>query len=264
MCFFAVLCAFDFGVLTVVGIKEGEKLGDALSAVTVGGLLTLVLVFCVITSPKLYVADEKGLFIYYLPFVKDYYEWEEIKRIKVVRRYRLHAYSFESEKHVEKVFFAYSEFYKSFMLKKMIKKYWAGEIEGDDWENLKKKIRTWNKNNNTYVPDDSESEKAEREAGKKIREIINSNKPKAEESNKFIKAVYMYETKSGEYKSRPKESYSYNVEIEIGGFDSSEDERMYIITEVFFVRYGRKNIKIMYNKNAFDEIAEKINAAIEK
>lgn len=149
------------------------------------------------------------------------------------------------------------------MLKRLIKKYWQGEIEGDDWEKIKKKFRAWKKKQNTFVPDDSEAEKIEREARKKIREIIKANKPLAEVSDKFIKAVYLYETKSGEYKSRPKESYSYNVEIEIGKVGFSEDESMYILTEILFVRYGKRDIKVMPNENVYDKISELLNEAIE-
>ena len=150
------------------------------------------------------------------------------------------------------------------MLKKIIKKYWQGEIEGDYWENLKKKIHKWKQKQNSFVPDDSGAEKVEREARKKIREIINSYKPKAEAINKFIKAVYLYETKTGEQKNRTKESYSYNVEIEIGKIGSSDDESLYILNELLFVRYGKKTIKVMADETVFNEISEKLKEALEK
>ncbi len=154
------------------------------------------------------------------------------------------------------------EFHKSFMLKRLIKKYWQGEIEGDDWEKIKKKVRAWRKKD-IFIPDDSEVEKSEREGRKKIRKLIELNKPRAEATGKFIKAVYLYETKNGEYKSRPKESYSYNVEIEIGDAYSSE-ESVYILSEILYVRYGKMDIKVMPNENVYDKISGFLNIAIEK
>lgn len=225
----------------------------------------VVLVICYIaTHPHFFVADEKGLTVYYIFFLKDYFAWEDIKRINEKYRYRTVVYEFEAKEHPQKVFFMTSEFRKNYMLKRLIKKYWQGEIEGDDWENLKKKIHKWKQKQNSFVPDDSGAEKVEREVRKKIREIINSYKPKAEAINKFIKAVYLYETKTGEHKNRPKESYSYNVEIEIGKIGSSDDESLYILNELLFVRYGKKTIKVMADETVFNEISEKLKEALEK
>lgn len=267
-CLLAVLCTFAFGVLTAVGIKEGDKLGDALSVVTIGGVLTLFFAIGIVIVPKLYVADEEGISIYYWPSIKDYYRWEDIKRINVVYKYRfIRLYNFERKKLVEgdgKIhFFKNSKFSKTFMLKRLINKYWQGEIEGDDWDNLKQKIRERKKKNN-FKLDDTEAEKAEREARDKIREIIKANKPLAEASNKFIKATYKYETKGKASEIRPIESYSYNVEIEIGEFGSSEDDRLYIMAELLFVRYGKKDIKVMPDEAAYDKISRALSEAIEK
>ena len=258
MIFFVILLIFWGVFIYFVWGEEG------INSKAIPLFMMLLGVAIVSLSPHFFIADEKGLTVYYIFFLKDYYDWEDIKRIEVIIRYRSTYYSFETKEHVKKAFFMTSEFHKDFMLKRLIKKYWHGEVEGDDWENLKKKIRARKDKHNTFVPDDSEAEKAEREARKQIREIINNNKLKAEASNRFIRAIYTYETKSGEYKSRPKESYGYNVEIEIGQFGVSEDERLYIITELLFVRYSKKCVKVIPDENAFDEIAQKINEAIEK
>ena len=170
-CLLAVLCTFVFGVLTAVGIKEGDKLGDVLSAVTIGGILTLFFAVGIVITPKLYVADQEGMSIYYLPFIKDYYKWEDIKRINVMYRRRLHTYNFERKKHAESdakiCFFKDTEFPKTFMLKRLINKYWEGEVEGDDWENLKKKARSWG-NKRKAALDLSEAENTEKQARKKM------------------------------------------------------------------------------------------------
>lgn len=248
---FVMLCGF----FCKIAGQDGETEMKAILC-----FFMLILIAVITLSPHFYTADEKGLTVYYIFFIKDYYDWEDVKRIKVMWKYRSVFYCFETKKHIQKAFFMTAEFHKDFMLKRLIKKYWQGEVEGDDWDNLKKKYRKWRQKHDTFVPDYSEAEKAEREARKKIREIIKANKFEA--SDKFIKAVYTYETKSGAFSNRPKESYSYNVEIEIGKFDSLQDERLYIVTDLFFSRYGKKKIKIFENEGVFDKIAVRINEAI--
>lgn len=270
--FIAALASVFFCAITIAGMLYGDKLGDRLSAVTIGGVPTLLFIFITIIIPKLYVADEEGLSIYYLPNIKDYYKWEDIKRINVLRRYgfrgyRLRTYNFEVKNNIERYgkmrFFKDTEFPKTFALKRLIIKYWKGEVEGDDWESFKKKLRSW-KSKHKIALDDSEAEKAEREARGKIREIIKANKPLAEASGKFVKAVYTYESEYKTLTSRPKGSYSYNVEIEIGEIGSSEDERLYVMTEVLFVRYGKKDIKVITDEAVYDKISELLIEAIEK
>lgn len=266
--FIAALASVFFCAITIAGMLYGDKLGDRLSAVTIGGILTLLFIFITIIIPKLYVADEEGLSIYYLPNIKDYYKWEDIKRINVVysiRRIRM--YSFETNKSAERAskisFFKDSEFHKTISLKRLINKYWQGEVEGDDWDNLKKKIRERKKKNN-FKLDGAEVENAEKQAKKKTKEIIKANKPLAEASGKFIKATYTYETKGKASEIRPIESYSYNVEIEIGEFGSSEDDRLYIMAELLFVRYGKKDIKVIPDEAVYDKISRALVEALDK
>lgn len=252
---FVMLCGF----FCKIAGQDGETEMKAILC-----FFMLILIAVITLSPHFYTADEKGLTVYYIFFIKDYYDWEDVKRIKVMWKYRSVFYCFETKKHIQKAFFMTAEFHKDFMLKRLIKKYWQGEVEGDDWDNLKKKYRKWRQKHDTFVPDYSEAEKAEREARKKIREIINLYKAGAEADNKFIKAIYLYETKSRECNNRPKESYSYNVEIEIGKIGYSDDESLYILSEILFVRYGKKSIKVMTDETVYSQISEKLSEAIEK
>ena len=255
---FALIAAFSLWWAHFI-FDEGSSGG-----ISVCIFVLLIALLYVALTPLFYIADENGLTVYYTFFLKDYYAWEDVKHIKEVWKYRVVYYTFETKERTKKYFFMKSEFHKSFVLKRIIKKYWQGEIEGDDWENMKKKIHAWKQKHNTFVPDNSEAEKAEREARKKIREIINLYKAGAEADNKFIKAIYLYETKSRECNNRPKESYSYNVEIEIGKIGYSDDESLYILSEILFVRYGKKSIKVMTDETVYSQISEKLSEAIEK
>ena len=87
----------------------------------------VVLVICYIaTHPHFFVADEKGLTVYYIFVLKDCFAWEDIKRINEKYRYRTVVYEFEAKEHPPKVFFMTSEFRKNYMFKRLIKKYWQG------------------------------------------------------------------------------------------------------------------------------------------
>ena len=64
-------------LITAVDAKEA---GTGFTFLMV--LLSTAFVVGVVIVPKLYVADEEGISIYYLPFVKEYFKWDEIKRIR--------------------------------------------------------------------------------------------------------------------------------------------------------------------------------------
>ena len=65
--FLFILCISFTALMTLMGWQDGDK-GFAVF----GGILTAVFILGLIISPKIYIADEEGLSIYYLPFVKEY------------------------------------------------------------------------------------------------------------------------------------------------------------------------------------------------
>ena len=56
----------------------------------------------------------------------------------------------------------------------------------------------------------------------------------------------------------------YDKEIEIGKIGYSDDESLQILSEILFVRYGKKSIKVMTDETVYSQISEKLSEAIEK
>ena len=276
-CFLALLCTCVFGVLTAVGIKEGEQIGDVLSAATAGSLLTLAFLFCVITFPKIYIGDEEGIAIYYLPFVKEYFRWDEIKRIKLQKPYGLSkSFLFEflfreyeivpiKEKRYKgdkyHSIFHSSEIARTALSRSMIKKYWDGTIEDDTFSWFRKRFKK--EKNEAAKYDLTEVNQKEKQARDAVKEIAEQFKSKAALYGKTIDSSMTYFTDDDDFNSRPKVNYSYKAEIFVEK-ENDEDKSFYIDVEMLFVSYGKKKIKITENKNAVPEIKKLLNEAIEK
>lgn len=93
-------------------------------------------------TPQFCIADEKGMTIYYMFLFRDRYEWTDIKHIYSTvessygaRSWRFSVYEIESAKQEKKPFFMESKFSKTIRMKRIIKEYWDGDIEWDEFEN---------------------------------------------------------------------------------------------------------------------------------
>lgn len=269
--FLMVFCTLVAALFTAAGVSEG----DALPALTIGGLLTLLFAFGSVIIPKLYVADEKGISIYYLPFVKEYFKWNEIKRIKIKKSYsRSIIFDFLWKEYEiipikEKRYkgskyhsiFHSSEISRTFLTRRMIKKYWDGNIEDDSFSWFKKHFSK--EKDKTVRYDLTEVKQKEKSARDMLKQTVSQYESKATLYGKTIDASCTYFTDDEDLGSRPKENYSYVAEIFVEK-ENDEDNSFYITVELLFVSYGKKSVKITENKKAFDEIADRLNEAIEK
>lgn len=239
----------------------------------------LVVIFTVgiVIIPKFYVGDEAGLSVYYLPFVKEYFRWEDIKRIKLKkddssRRSLILDFLFSEYEIVpvkEKRYrgdkyhsiFHSSEISRTALSRRMIKKYWDGEIEDDTFSWFKERFGKNKKNNAKY--DLTEVKQKEKQARETVKRIVQQYESKADLHGKTIDASMTYFTDEDDFNSRPKESYSYKTEIFVEK-ENDEERSFYINVEMIFVSYGKKKIKIIENKNAVSEIESLLNEALEK
>lgn len=268
--FVFVLCTAFAALITAMAVKDGDT-GFAL----LGGILTLVFIFGTVIAPKLYIADEEGISLYYLPFVKEYFKWNEIKRIKIKKSYsRSIIFDFlwkeyeiipikEKRNKGSKYhsIFHGSEISRTFLTRRMIKKYWDGNIEDDSFSWFKKRF---SKEKDVKIKYDlTEVKQKEKWARDMLKQIAAQYESKAALYEKTIDASCTYFTDEDDFNSRPKENYSYVAEIFVEK-ENDEKSSFYITAELLFVSYGKKSMKITQNKNAFDEIAEKINEAIEQ
>ena len=139
---FYTLGTLFIGAVTFGFYNDGEK-----AMAVLGAVLTVVFSLGIVIFPKIYVGDEEGVSIYYLPFVKEYFRWDEIMRIRLkkspgtsksiildflwkeyeivpVKQKKYKGSKYHSVFHT-------SEILRTPLSKKMIKKYWDGEIEDD-------------------------------------------------------------------------------------------------------------------------------------
>lgn len=261
------ICAVAFGFY-----NDGEK-----GMAVLGAVLTVVFSLGIVIFPKIYVGDEEGVSIYYLPFVKEYFRWDEIKRIRLkkspgtsksiildflwkeyeivpVKQKKYKGSKYHSVFHT-------SEILRTPLSKKMIKKYWDGEIEDDTFSLLKKRFEK--QNNEKIKYDLTDVKQKESWARESLKQIVQQYESKAALFGKTIDASCTYFTDDDDFNSRPKENYTYAAEVFIE-IENDDERSFYIKEDILLVRYGKKDVKVTEIKKAFDEIAQKINEAIEK
>ncbi len=269
---YTILAVF-VGALAYSSMKTDEDIGMAL----LFGGFTLLIVFGIIIHPKIYIGDEEGLSIYYLPFVKEYFKWNEIKRIKL-KNTRISSRSilldiiwkeYEIIPVKKKLYkgskyhsiFHSSEIFKSPLAVKMIKKYWDGNIEDDSFLWLKKHLRKADTQYEKY--DLTPVKQKEKQVRDSLKQVILQYENKAAAYGKTIDASFTYFTDENDFNSRPKANYSYDAEIFVEK-DNDDEKSFYIRIEFLFVSYGKSKIKITENKKALDEAEKQIIEAIEK
>lgn len=269
---YTILAVF-VGALAYSSAKTDNDIGMAL----LFGGFTLVMVFGIVIHPKLYVGDEEGIAIYYLPFVKEYFKWNEIKRIKLIdssitsrsslldflwKEYEIVTVKkrdYKGSKYHS--IFHNSAIFKSPLAVRMIKKYWDGNIEDDSFLWLKKLFYKFDKKKAEY--DLTEVKQKEKQARDSLKQVVSQYESKAMAFGKTIDASFTYFTDENDFNSRPKENYSYDAEIFVE--KENDDERsFYIRIEFLFVCYGKNKVKITENKKALAEVEKQINEAIEK
>ncbi len=276
--------AFDYRVVffmlltALVGLfTRGTIIEKNIGMSILGSFLTLLFVFGVIIVPKLYIADEEGISIYYLPFIKEYFKWSEIKRIKLIEsrgssRSLLLDFLWKEYEIIpikERVYkgskyhsiFHTSEIFKSPLSVRMIKRYWDGSIEDDSLSWLKKHFAKGE--DKTIKYDLTEVKQKEKLMRDSLKQVVANCGGKASLYGKTIDASCSYFTDEDDFNTRPKENYSYVAEIFVEK-ENDEERSFYFNIELLFVSYGKSKIKISENKKAFDEIEKQINEAIEK
>lgn len=268
-----IILAVFVGVLAYSSAKTDKDIGMAL----LFGTFALVMVFGIIIHPKFYIGDEEGLSIYYLPFVKEYFKWNEIKRIKlkdsrITSRSSLLDFLWKEYEIVPvkkrnykgskyHSIFHSSEICKSPLAVRMIKKYWDGNIEDDSFLWLKKLFSESDKKKVEY--DLTEVKQKEKQARDSLKQVVSQYESKAAAYGKTIDASFTYFTDENDFDSRPKVNYSYDAEIFVEK-DNDDEKSFYIRIEFLFVSYGKRKIKITENKKALIEAEKHINEAIEK
>lgn len=245
------------------------------------GLSVLALLFIAtpaVLEPFVYLFDSDGVSACYLFFPKERYLWKNIHEIwvssdssgrhSILDLFFSGVFEINGMVEGEERFYMKGRIRKSFRAKRLIKKYWDGEISGyliDDikawWNKRKNKQRKIIKQHLTdeIVP-------MEREIRATVRNVLNPLCVRAEENGLEIRTEYLYVTNElDEFKSRPDEGYTYTLSIEISRPNEQDDEK--IICNDFnliFVRLGKKAYRGIINKKVIDEIQPSVSEVLEQ
>lgn len=242
---------------------------------SITAFLIVVSVFLVVcplfATPCFYVFDSEGVTIYYVFYSKERYLWKNIYRIQSTTDSSSSSHLifdlifsgiFEIGGQVEgkKKFYMHGHISKGFRAKKLIEKYWDGEIT-KDFEFGKKKSK--NRNPSKFSTDEISS--AERALRSHIRDWQIPLQDRAENQCLEFRSTFLYITDDfDEFKSRPKTPYTYIYEVEICRQGETEEEKIaYFSAELLYVRIGRNAYKYVENKYVNDELQD-ITAEVEK
>ena len=224
------------------------------------GMLAVSLLFIIIPAvftPVFYAFDKEGVSLCYLFFPAERYLWKDISSVEVtdsaddIDDGKLYVFTmfFNRVFHLEgkpvgniKPFMK-GNIRKSFRTKRLIEKYWDGQITGFFFEGISgwfsKKRRKKQKQIEQHLTD--EIVPMEREVRAKARELIKPYIGQAKSYGLELKAEYVYVTKDGEeLNSRPDEGYTYTFAAEIARPNEKDEERIICVDiELLYVRLGK-------------------------
>ncbi len=90
-------------------IWQNDSIGEKVLCV----FILMIEICFVATSPHYFTADEKGLTVFYIFLLKDYYAWEDVRSIEEIRRCRSVWYCFDTKEHTKKAFLWHLNFIKA-------------------------------------------------------------------------------------------------------------------------------------------------------
>lgn len=242
-------------------LGDGEDTGIETALIILSIILMGIDLFAV---PCFYTFDSEGVTIHHVFFPKERYLWENIHRIdsKTDNTSTSHLFFdlifsgvFEIKGKVEgrKRFYMQGQISKSIRAKKLIQKYWDGEIT-KEFEVFSKKSK---KQKCKRLSADEVNE-AERSVRLQIRNWQDPIQRKAEKVGLEFRSGYIYVTKDfDEYKSRPSQAYTYTYEAEILKFGETDENKIaYFSIDLLHVRNGKSSLKFVKNSDIDKELEQ--------
>lgn len=248
-------------------LDDGEDTGIETALIILSIILMGIDLFAV---PCFYTFDSEGVTIHHVFFPKERYLWENIHRIdsktdnsstNTLFFDLIFSGVFEIKGKVEgqKRFYMQGQISKSIRAKKLIQKYWDGEIT-KEFEFSSKKSK---KQKRKHLSAD-EANEAERTARLKMRNWQTSMQKKTQKAMLEFRSNYIYTTKEyDEFKSRPNHAYTYIYEVEICKVGEKDENKIaYFSAELLYARPGKESWKCVEN-NTLDSDLESIEKEIE-
>ena len=260
------------GVLFVWGLFYLLLVEEAFSAFCCLGMVAFL--GGTVFLPCCYLFDSKGVTIVYLFLPNERYLWSDVHRISIDYGGDTHDIPFfttvfEIDGRTEGKKRPYMEGHicKSMRTKRLIEKYWDGEVEGYFFEGARKwwnrraekKMRTVKQHfSEEIVP-------MEREARAVVREVLAPIVEQAACHGFALRVKYIYMTSGGEeHTSRPKAGYSYTAVIEIAHEGETDPERIVQDSITLLrVRLGKNAYRGVKNESAKTELKESVSSLLQ-
>ncbi len=247
--------------------------------VGVGIAALLFIVPAAIFTPYCYAFDCDGVSLCYLFLPVERYVWSDIHAIEVEDKTIgsctranifdfFYAYVFAIKgKNVGKTYFYMNgHIRKSFRTKHLLEQYWDGTITGYLFEDVKNWIdkRKTKKQAQIEAHLTDEIVKMEREIRAEARMWLQPFLTQAKQYDLEIKVNYRYITNDfEEYRSRPKEGYTYTLVAEIAHANETDENRIVVLNvDLLYVRLGKTSYRGVENEHAEEELKLTVSDAL--
>lgn len=255
---FCIVVGLFLGWMAIIFSQDPEiPLGWSLGLGIAALLLILLPMFF---TPCCYIFDSEGVSFYYVIFPVERYLWENVRAIAVddavlstSGQQDFFDLFFGRVFHIEATnegpcrFYMTGNIRKTLRTKHLLEKYWDGTITGYLFEGLQERRRKKQADIKSHLTD--EVVPMEQEVRTKTREWLEPFIAQARLYNLTIKAKYLFITKDfEEYKTRPKEGYTYTLVIEIARPGEKDENRILEVSmDLVYVRLGRKAYRGVIN-----------------
>lgn len=238
-------------------------------AIGTGIAAALFIIIPAIFTPFCYSFDSNGVSLCYIFLPTERYLWKDIYAIEVgdikggtratiFDFFYASVFSIKGKNVGKRMFYMDGNIRKSFRTKYLLEKYWDGTITGYLFEDARKWIDNRRAKRHARINEHIADEivPMERELRAEAREWLKPFIAEAKQYNLDIKVKYFYITNDfEEFKSRPKEGYTYTLIAEIAHFNEIDENRIVIVSvDLLYVRLGKKAYRGVYNECAKEEL----------
>jgi len=248
----------------------------------VDGTVLMVIIgalFVIVPSifmPCCYIFDSSSVSAHYLFLPDECWLWENVRKIKQTCDHAFHSdalfgiffsvvYEIDGKSEGKRYRYMNGYVRKSRRVKKLIGKYWDGEITGGFWYNRRKKREEKEKEKLNFSYGTEEANAAERELRKSAKEWLTPFEASANESGFTLKHRFVFVSDDLKtLNSRPRSSYTYTLFTDISRSGESFDNKtMSIDFELAFVRLGKTAYRVFQNKGVKEEIADTLTEILD-
>ena len=276
-----VITGLFFGYGAIVFFKERER-GFGLMFGVIALLLT---VLPAIFTPFCYVFDGEGVSFLYVLSPVERYLWKDVYAIEVedtstgrpsvLDLLYANVFAISGNSAGKRRPYMTGHIRKSFRTKRLLEKYWDGQITGYFFEDIKEAVgkhkeatgkKKAKKQARVSAQITDETVAMEREVRAETRECLKAFEERANANGLEMKANYLYVTEDfDEFTSRPDEGYTYTLSIEIARFGETDEGRIAVFEmELLRVRLGKTAYRGVKIKGACAELEKSLADALDE